>query len=334
MQAFDLSGYDGVLAFGAALAEVYRDWGWGNRVFVWHEAADTRLFRPPEGEAAREGLVWIGNWGDGERSEELREFLLEPARSAGIALDVHGVRYPPDALEALQELRRALSRLAPERRRAGGIRPASRDRARPPPLLCGRPPRHPDDPRIRGARLRHPAAVLAPWEDAESLFHPGRDYLVARSGDEMARYMRSTMHDPSLRASLAASGLATIRARHTCAHRARRAAGHLRPAARADGGGSCLMRIAFYGSSLLSSYWNGAATYYRGLLAALAPLGHHITFYEPDAFERQAHRDIEPPDWARVVVYQATSPTLCARSSQQAARSGRRREGERRRRVR
>jgi spore maturation protein CgeB len=66
------------------------------------------------------------------------------------------------------------------------------------------------------------------------------------------------------------------------------------------------MRIAFYGSSLLSSYWNGAATYYRGLLSALATLGHSITFYEPDAFDRQAHPDINPPEWARVVVYPAT----------------------------
>ena len=55
------------------------------------------------------------------------------------------------------------------------------------------------------------------------------------------------------------------------------------------------MHIAFYGSSLLSSYWNGAATYYRGLLGALAGLGHTVTFYEPDAFDRQSHRDIEPP---------------------------------------
>ena len=66
------------------------------------------------------------------------------------------------------------------------------------------------------------------------------------------------------------------------------------------------MRMAFYGSSLLSSYWNGAATYYRGILRALARLGYDITFYEPDAFDRQAHRDIAPPDWARVVVYPAT----------------------------
>ncbi len=72
------------------------------------------------------------------------------------------------------------------------------------------------------------------------------------------------------------------------------------------------MDIAFYGSSLLSSYWNGAATYYRGLLGALARLGHGITFYEPDAFDRQSHRDIEPPDWARVIVYPATVPGVQA----------------------
>jgi spore maturation protein CgeB len=62
-------------------------------------------------------------------------------------------------------------------------------------------------------------------------------------------------------------------------------------------------RIAFFGSSLISAYWNGAATYYRGLLRALAARGHRITFYEPDAFERQRHRDIPDPDWASVVVY-------------------------------
>src|ERR1700712_4891275 len=66
------------------------------------------------------------------------------------------------------------------------------------------------------------------------------------------------------------------------------------------------MKLAFYGSSLLSAYWNGAATYYRGMLGELARRGYAITFYEPDAFERQSHRDIEPPDWARVVVYPAT----------------------------
>ena len=72
------------------------------------------------------------------------------------------------------------------------------------------------------------------------------------------------------------------------------------------------MRIAFFGSSLVSAYWNGAATYYRGLLRALAGRGHEITFYEPNVFDRQQHRDIDDPDWARVVVYEAASTAVTA----------------------
>ncbi len=63
------------------------------------------------------------------------------------------------------------------------------------------------------------------------------------------------------------------------------------------------LKIAFFGSSLVSAYWNGAATYYRGIIRALYNRGHRTTFYEPDAFNRQAHRDIQDPPWARVVVY-------------------------------
>lgn len=77
------------------------------------------------------------------------------------------------------------------------------------------------------------------------------------------------------------------------------------------------VKLAFYGSSLLSSYWNGAATYYRGLLSALAPLGWDITFFEPDAYDRQSHRDIDPPSWAKVVVWPANAHD-CARVIDQA----------------
>ncbi len=93
------------------------------------------------------------------------------------------------------------------------------------------------------------------------------------------------------------------------------------------------MKIAIYGSSLLSSYWNGAATYYRGILRALAPLGHDITFFEPDAFDRQSHRDIDPPPWCQVVVYPATEDGV--RDVLAAGRRGRcGHQGQRRRRVR
>ncbi len=72
------------------------------------------------------------------------------------------------------------------------------------------------------------------------------------------------------------------------------------------------MKIAFYGSSLVSAYWNGAATYYRGLLRALAAKGYDITFYEPDVFDRQKNRDIDPPEWCKVVVYEGTAEALNA----------------------
>ena len=72
------------------------------------------------------------------------------------------------------------------------------------------------------------------------------------------------------------------------------------------------MKIAFYGSSLVSSYWNGAATYYRGILKALHARGYAIIFYEPDAFDRQQHRDIDPPPYAKSVVYPATIDAMNA----------------------
>jgi spore maturation protein CgeB len=81
------------------------------------------------------------------------------------------------------------------------------------------------------------------------------------------------------------------------------------------------MEIAFFGSSLVSAYWNGAATYYRGLVRALAARGHRITFYEPDAFERQQHRDMDDPPWAEVVVYSAEGTAALAACLERAARA-------------
>lgn len=219
IRAYDLNGYDGVLAFGEALAEVYRRWGWRNRVFVWHEAADTRLFRPPAKAQEREGLVWIGNWGDDERSIELEQFLLRPARAAGLPLDVFGVRYPPEALDTL----------ATHGARYRGWLPNARV-----PAVFARhlatvhvPRRFYVDllPGIPTIRVFEALAcgiplVSAPWHDVEGLFRAGRDYLVARSEAEMVRHLTALGEDPALRESLAAHGLSTIKARHSCAHRA------------------------------------------------------------------------------------------------------------------
>jgi len=78
------------------------------------------------------------------------------------------------------------------------------------------------------------------------------------------------------------------------------------------------LNIAFFGSSLVSAYWNGAATYYRGIVRGLAERGHQITFYEPDAYDRQKHRDMADPNWAKVVVYPAQYDTDALRALEQA----------------
>jgi spore maturation protein CgeB len=219
MRRFDLSAYDGVLAFGEALAEVYRRAGWGRRVFVWHEAADTRLFHPTHADdGERNGLVWIGNWGDEERSAELETFLLKPAAAARLPLDIHGVRYPDAALALLA-------------RHGARYRGWIANAAVPPVfarhLATVHVPRRfyvdrlPGIPTIRvfEALACGIPLVCSPWRDSEELFRPGIDLLVARDGGEMAQHLTALKHDADLRREIAESGLASVLARHTCRHR-------------------------------------------------------------------------------------------------------------------
>jgi spore maturation protein CgeB len=218
MAAYDLRHYDGVLAFGRVLRDLYAAAGWTRRAFVWHEAADTRVFHP-RARSTRDGdLVFVGNWGDGERAAELHEFLVEPVRRLGLRARVHGVRYPPEAHGALAaagiehggfvpnyEVPEVFARFdvtihvprGPYARALPGIPTIRPFEA----LACGIP------------------LVSAPWHDAEGLFTPGRDYLVARDGDEMVRHLSALRAAPDLAAGLAAHGLATINRRHTCTHR-------------------------------------------------------------------------------------------------------------------
>ncbi|ESR25303.1 CgeB family protein [Lutibaculum baratangense] len=218
MKALDIADYDGVLAFGESLSEVYRGWGWGDRVFTWHEAADTSHFQPPREEGPRDGLVWIGNWGDGERTAELDEFLFAPAQAEGVSLTVHGVRYPDEALATLKargaDYRGWLPNAEAPRVFARHMATVHVPRRLYVDLLPGIPTIRVFEALACGIPL-----LSAPWQDAEGLFRPGRDYLVARTGEEMRRHIRAVVNDPGLRASLISSGLETIRARHSCAHR-------------------------------------------------------------------------------------------------------------------
>ncbi len=219
MRRYDLSAYDGVLAFGEALAEVYRRQGWGDRVFTWHEAADSAWFRPPADPVPRAGAVWIGNWGDGERTAELEDMLFRPAHQEALPLDIYGVRYPEQARAMLARYGAQYRGWLPNHR-------APEVFAR--HLLTVHVPRRfyatvlPGIPTIRvfEALACGIPLISAPWQDSEHLFTPGEDFLLAKDGDAMRRCMRLLIGDPERRAALAAHGRSTILARHTCAHRA------------------------------------------------------------------------------------------------------------------
>jgi spore maturation protein CgeB len=218
MAALDLSNYDGVLAFGRAVADEYARRGWARQVWVWHEAADLRRFYPHAEVREQGDLVWIGNWGDGERSAELWEYLIEPVTRLGLEATVHGVRYPQYALYMLSQAKIAYQGWLPNYR-------VPRVFAR---FGCTvHVPRQSYAERLHGIptiRMFEALAcgiplISAPWHDEENLFRPGSDYLVAAHGRQMAQHLRAVINDTDLAASLVRHGLETIRARHSCAHR-------------------------------------------------------------------------------------------------------------------
>lgn len=221
LRAYDLSNFDGVLAFGDVLRRIYLERGWAARAWTWHEAADTRIFKPRSSPSHPQwDLVWVGNWGDGERAQELREFLIEPVRALALRARIHGVRYPAQALDELE---------------GAGIKYAGWMANFRVPEVFGAAcvtvhvPRRfyreqlPGIPTIRvfEALACGIPLVSAPWEDCEGLFQAGRDYLVAQDGAHMRAQLQALLADPDYAQSLARSGLQTIQSRHTCAHRVR-----------------------------------------------------------------------------------------------------------------
>lgn len=219
MAAYDLRNYDGVLAFGEALRGMYAQRGLARRAWTWHEAADTRIFRPLR-ECGRAGdLVWVGNWGDEERTREMQEFLIGPVSKLKLKCSVYGVRYPESA-------RRLLA--ANSLNFAGWVPNFRVPRIFSSHLLTLHIPRRPYAralPGIPTIRVFEALAcgiplVCSPWDDCEGLFTPGRDFLIARNGREMTGAIKDLINDPALAGELSAHGLRTVRERHTCSHRA------------------------------------------------------------------------------------------------------------------
>jgi spore maturation protein CgeB len=214
----DLSGFDGVLAYGTSLRDIYLRNGWVRRAWVWHEAADTRVFRPLPQAEKQYDLAWIGNWGDDERTSELYEFLIQPIRDLKLKAIVYGVRYPAFALQTLAE-----SGILYGGWLANFRVPAIFGQAR----ITLHVPRRPYMNALPGIPTIRPFEALAcgipmvsaPWQDTDGLFRGGNDLLFAQSGREMTNRLDALLSGPSLANDIARNGLETIQNKHTCGHR-------------------------------------------------------------------------------------------------------------------
>lgn len=218
MAAYDLKYYDGVLAFGNVIRDIYLSRGWAGQVWTWHEAADTRVFHPRHNTGPKRDLVWIGNWGDEERTQELKEFFIDPVRMLRLRACTYGVRYPDNGRSVLVQAGITYCGWLPNYRV-------------PDVFACFKAtvhiPRRPYTRYLRGIPTIRPFEALAcgiplvcsPWDDVEGLFSPGKDYLVARNGTVMRRYLKDLLEDEGMAQELADRGLRTILDRHTCRHR-------------------------------------------------------------------------------------------------------------------
>jgi spore maturation protein CgeB len=220
MARFDLRHYDGVLAFGRVIRDLYVSRGLAQHAWTWHEAADTRVFYPSgaSSEPAEGELIWIGNWGDEERTEELHEYLMRPVAELGLNARVHGVRYPMHALRALEDCGIEYGGWVPNyrvpelfARHLVTVHVPRRPYAR---ALAGIPTIRVFEALACGIPL-----ISAPWEDAEHLFAPGEDFLMASDGKKMREMLKAVIFDPDFAKQLATHGRETILRRHTCAHR-------------------------------------------------------------------------------------------------------------------
>ena len=219
MAAYDLTSYDGVLAFGDSVRDTYLKEGWATRAWTWHEAADIHVFYPRPRPATFDGdVVWIGNWGDEERTAELEEFLFEPVARLGLSATIFGVRYPESAQRRLAaagiEYRGWLPNYQVPEVFARYKLTVHIPRRPYLEALPGIPTIRPFEALACGIPL-----VVARWDQTAGLFTPQEDFLVADDGEQMTRQLSALINDEVLRRTVAGRGRATVLARHTCAHR-------------------------------------------------------------------------------------------------------------------
>jgi spore maturation protein CgeB len=211
--------FDGVIAFGETLRRIYREDFGVARAWTLHEGADTDLFFPLGAVQKTEDVVWIGNWGDDERSAEIHEFLLQPAdRMEHSRFSVYGVRYPEDGLEALRRAGVRYHGYLPNLDAPGVYSGAQLTlhipRQQYTHAMAGIPTIRMFEALACGIPL-----ISAPWSDSEQLFREG-DFSMVRSAEQMQAAITELLDDPKAAAAQAQHGLETVLARHTCRHRA------------------------------------------------------------------------------------------------------------------
>lgn len=218
MEAYDLKHCNGVSTFGEVIRDLYLRRGWARHVWIWHEAAGTRIFHPIESFKPQSDLVWIGNWGDNERTMELSEFVFNPVKVIGLKACAYGVRHPAQAHASLADAGIDSGGWLPNYEV-----PRVFARFKATVHVPSRPYVHlrPGIPTIRpfqGLACGIPL-LCSPWDDTEPLFTPGRDFLVARNGTQMQSPLKALLQDEAMAHELAGHGRQTILRWHTCAHR-------------------------------------------------------------------------------------------------------------------
>lgn len=219
IRLFGVDRFDGVLAYGEALRSIYRERFNLARAWTLHEAADTTVFRAVAQTRKCSDVVWIGNWGDDERSAEICKYLLRPAAELPeYRFTVYGVRYPQQALSALEYARVGYGGYLPNLQ-GPAVYAAARATVHIPrqqyvQALTGIPTIRVFEALACGIPL-----VSAPWQDTERLFREN-DFRLVGSTQEMIAALQSLFSDPKEAKAQAARGLETVLARHTCRHRA------------------------------------------------------------------------------------------------------------------
>lgn len=218
MEGYDLSSYDGVLASGKTIKDIYQAKAWARQAWTWHEAADTRVFYPKAAEKKAGDVVWIGNWGNDEREEELDEFFIKPVKELELKASIYGVGYPERTLKKLADAGIEYKGWLPNYRVPDIFsqykftvhipRRPFRD------LLPGIPGIRPFEAMACGIPL-----LSAPWSDTEGLFEDGKDFRMVENGKKMKEAMQELLENPHKARNFATNGLNTIREKHTCAKR-------------------------------------------------------------------------------------------------------------------